>query len=287
MALDPRDPVDELFFVKGFEAPAGDESQHFLLLSTVIPASRALERPLHLIETNFLDVVEPLVERSPYIGVHINIGAAMLLGSRVGTLRFPSAYDEALPDDVGWRFTDYVEAWSTQALEIETHGALERVEKIPRVVAHEPARRHLRVCWATDGRAFNCGRCNKCVRTVLNQELAGCPGVIETLPPHLSARRIAKTPVGRPENALGLQECLREAKRQGRTDVVDALRRCFARGELPPTGWRRVTSRLDRTQRRLRYSLGKRRTRRALRRHRRRHGHDHLFLTCEGACGAR
>ena len=59
--------------------------------------------------------------------------------------------------------------WSGSALDIVHDGAeLSRADKIVEWIAHSPlALRHLRVCWENRDGRYNCGVCEKCVRTQL------------------------------------------------------------------------------------------------------------------------
>jgi hypothetical protein len=61
--------------------------------------------------------------------------------------------------------------WSTETLEFVHDAPITRPEKL-RVVAELPyVRNLLRVCW--QGNAYNCGKCEKCVRTMLSLNLLG------------------------------------------------------------------------------------------------------------------
>src|SRR5690606_29425499 len=89
--------------------------------------------------------------------------------------------------------TDHL--WSTEQVRIVHDGAeATRVEKLTELLVHEPlAMQHLRVCTMNDGGLENCGRCNKCIRTMLTLELVGRlasdPSFPSTLPRDY-ARRI-------------------------------------------------------------------------------------------------
>lgn len=285
-ALDPSLHIDELLFVGGFEAPHDDDLQHHLLLSGVVPAARALGKPLRLVETTFLENVEKQALRTGLVGMQMHIGSAMLMSSRFSRLVIPASNDLTCEDTDPTPFSAYVPLWSTEALEIVQHGLEDRMTKIQRVVDHEPACRHLRVCWATGGRAYNCGHCSKCVRTVLNQELAGCPGRILTLPRRVGLRQVARTRIVRLDHVDGMRECLSEAKRQGRTRLAEAIRRCIENADREPGRWARLAARPMKARRRWLGSLAKRRARRDLDEHRRRHGEGHLFSSVPRAQGA-
>lgn len=73
--------------------------------------------------------------------------------------------------------------WSTETLEFVSDGALvSRMRKAPFVLASAVARQSLRVCWENPNGAYNCGRCEKCLRTMIIFMLCGAPGQVETLP---------------------------------------------------------------------------------------------------------
>lgn len=79
------------------------------------------------------------------------------------------------------------ELWSTERLElVHDGGEARRVDKIERLVAGEPlALEHLRVCLENEGRAFNCGKCRKCVRTMMALDLLGALPRARTFPDRL------------------------------------------------------------------------------------------------------
>jgi hypothetical protein len=72
--------------------------------------------------------------------------------------------------------------FSTSLTRVTHDGAdNERPEKIGYIGSHLAVLKHLRVCWL--GRSdSNCGRCAKCVNTMVGLELAGTLGRCETLP---------------------------------------------------------------------------------------------------------
>jgi hypothetical protein len=58
--------------------------------------------------------------------------------------------------------------WSSSQLEIMQDGCeAGRIEKCEFISNHDPALNALRVCWKNPGAAYNCGQCEKCVRTML------------------------------------------------------------------------------------------------------------------------
>lgn len=73
--------------------------------------------------------------------------------------------------------------WSTERVEIVHDGAwATRTEKIRTIAAEPAACRHLRVCYANVDGEYNCGRCEKCVRTGVGVRIAGVEGHFGPLP---------------------------------------------------------------------------------------------------------
>jgi hypothetical protein len=104
--------------------------------------------------------------------------------------------------------------WGTEAMTIE-HDGLEatRAEKIRRVAASDAALAHLRVC-NKQGATVNCGRCRKCLGTILGLRLAGALERCPTLPHEFHARDVHRIRFDSPVR-LGWSDGLAEARRVG------------------------------------------------------------------------
>jgi 7-cyano-7-deazaguanine synthase in queuosine biosynthesis len=77
--------------------------------------------------------------------------------------------------------------WSTEALQIVHDGGETRMEKLRVLVQHPEALSRLRVCWENLGN-YNCGLCEKCIRTMLGLRALGvehCAAFPDTLTPEL------------------------------------------------------------------------------------------------------
>ncbi len=141
--------------------------------------------------------------------------------------------------------------FSTEAVEVRHEGAdRSRLEKVRGIVAH-PVLRHLFVCHSWPGPdAPNCGRCEKCLRTLAEILVCGALDRAESFPRgSLSAERISGSEL-HDDSAVfwaPLAAALREA---GRDDlagaaaglaVAAARRRAWVLGG----GWRGIARRLD------------------------------------------
>jgi hypothetical protein len=73
-------------------------------------------------------------------------------------------------------------------------GAIDRHSKVERVVRSPLALETLRVCWASHDPEYNCGRCAKCVRTMIELASVGALGSCPTLPAELDPATLLKIP---------------------------------------------------------------------------------------------
>lgn len=115
-------------------------------------------------------------------------------------------------------------------------GGYERDEKIGYIAHHEAVRRHLRVCWRQPANGLNCGRCEKCVRTLVSLWGAGYERC-EAFEAPLTASTAARIRIGNQvQHDLLASALSRQASRLPRS-VVAALRYRLARYRLLKTGW--------------------------------------------------
>ena len=121
------------------------------------------------------------------------------------------------------------ESCSTELVRIHNDGAhVGRPFKVAsRVASSDVALTYLRVCRVNRGGAYNCGRCPKCLRTMIMLEAAGVLDRVRTLPRLPSDWRSRYNPV----NPVTARETLLIARERGRPEsVVRALEK----------GWRRA-----------------------------------------------
>jgi pyruvyl transferase EpsO len=81
--------------------------------------------------------------------------------------------------------------WSTEAVQIVHDGGETRMNKLRALVQYPEAVARLRVCWRNPG-SFNCGHCEKCVRTMLALRALGverCAAFPDILTPNLVSQQ--------------------------------------------------------------------------------------------------
>lgn len=186
-----RDEIDELIFVHGFDLL---DDRHDPLNREVSArlrdAAGELGKPLVELQCNLVAFAA-----ASGIGWDDYHGAAMatvahLLAPRYSTVYVPATttYDQLYP--LGSHpLLDPL--WSSERVELVHDGAdTTRVEKLRAIARIPAASRHLRVCTENRGGAYNCGTCEKCVRTGAGIRIAGVEGAFASLPSP-SLRRIA------------------------------------------------------------------------------------------------
>ena len=143
--------------------------------------------------------------------------------------------------------------WSSERMEFVHHGcAARRIEKVEFIAGFDAALNHLRVCsWGPGskyegGGVVNCGRCEKCARTMLALEAAGKLSRCKTFDRPLESERVRRLRV-KPEIRAFYEESLAALRRQEvRPDLQRSLERCL-RGDR----WRRPRRKLQRKLRKL------------------------------------
>ena len=115
--------------------------------------------------------------------------------------------------------------WGTDQLQIIHDGCeATRVDKVAAISTSDVALKTLRVCWRNPEGAYNCGQCDKCLRTMVNLYLAGALGRCTTLPGTLNLDQLARAPIQSSNSRAFAQENLRALRaRNADPKVIKAL----------------------------------------------------------------
>jgi hypothetical protein len=181
-----NDSVSHLIFISGFDVRLGNPTLLETIMGHAAKVAAEAGRTLVVVESNARQLLEPLLAWKFSHGPAL-ASAALAVGGLLGTCLIPSshAYDELIP----WGSHPLLDPlWSTEALEFEHYGcAAHRVDKIRAIADWPLALSHLRVCWPDWTQDYNCGRCEKCVRTMLALHAAGALDRAATFPNGLNA----------------------------------------------------------------------------------------------------
>ncbi len=113
---------------------------------------------------------------------------------------------------------------SSRTFDVVYDGAgFARTEKCHEVARWPALLKELRVCWAGEPKDRNCGRCEKCIRTILNFRAAGC-GLPECFPNDVSDEQIARLELRNETQLMELKLIVRSARKAGIAETwVDVI----------------------------------------------------------------
>jgi hypothetical protein len=127
--------------------------------------------------------------------------------------------------------------WSTETLAFEHDELLGRDAKVAEIVDYEPAMQWLRVCWRRPD-LYNCGRCDKCVRTQIALWMAGGLGRCRTLPDTIDLKRVRRLRHRHARSSLRAADLAGKAQAAGFPELAAALMTSVRRSRSHPAPWR-------------------------------------------------
>ena len=182
------------------------------------------------IETNVRELLRPYVKWGP-------LGHGSVLAA-IGHLLYPSfsriyisathTYAHLFP----WGSHPLLDPlWSTEGLEFVHDGCeANRVEKVARLSDCDIALENLRVCWRNPGSAYNCGRCEKCLRTMINLKVNNALDRCSAFDAELDLKRLSKTIVDKEYTRVFIRENLEALERMhGDEELKKALQKILNR----------------------------------------------------------
>jgi hypothetical protein len=168
--------IGRLVYAVGYDVPLHRRRRAAAVAAMVRAVATETGRGTVVITTNLRR--HPLLKSTPWLRAFGGPLAALghLLGPAVGRILLASDGLGFEHPEVGSRpSTDPLHGSATLAVERVAH-AVTRLDKIRRIASEPFVQRHLRVCWQNAGSALNCGRCEKCVRTMLALDACGTLG---------------------------------------------------------------------------------------------------------------
>jgi hypothetical protein len=246
-ALEERNPwgaeLHEVVMIHGFDIPL-DTPEDFdlavargerLLATTGLPVAR--------IRTNAKEINQKWEDA---FGLLVSSVLLTFAGKRRwGLIGSSEPYDALV---LPWGSTP-IQDWmaSTGAMSIRHDGAgFSRSDKVAALGEWPDALNELRVCWAGERRYRNCGRCEKCIRTMLNFQAVGLdvPGCFER---QASLEEIRRVDLGNDALEAEFVSLLTSAGARGiNGDWVRAVRSAIRRSRVRRSRAWRFTQRVRR-----------------------------------------
>jgi hypothetical protein len=168
---DPR-RIRFLVLCHGLDIPLDDDLLFQSVRDVLGQAALELNKTLVTVHTNVRDFVRcadwRLIAYGPCLA-----GAGLCMAPVADTVYLSGAYPYHDPHPTGSHpLIDPL--WSTEATDVvHSGGDATRAGKIARLSKCPIALAHLRVCWQNAAGTYNCGRCEKCLRTMAELELCG------------------------------------------------------------------------------------------------------------------
>jgi hypothetical protein len=217
-------PIDDLVYVEGFDIPL----EHRAALDAKRAALERIATETGKTPVTFATNLRETGVRRPW-GPEMHGpalgGAGLLAGRRWGTMLL-SAWN-CHEDTDPWGSTGITDPLlSTSATRTRLYGAgNDRFEKIDFLSRFPLALDELHVCWE-DRSERNCGRCEKCVRTLLAIEVLGVRERATTFPREpFDPGRLAEVWKDKPLNVQIYRHLMKHAERAERSDIVAAIAR--------------------------------------------------------------
>jgi hypothetical protein len=225
--------VSHLVLVHGFDIPLEQESFFETVRDQVDVVARTLGKTLVPVRTNVRDLLSGMDWSHHAVGPAL-ASVGLSLGRLFHTLFIASgaAFGELRPTATGCH-PGLDPLWSTETLEFVHAGTgAKKADKIPVIASSPLALRTLRVCWKNPGGSYNCGRCEKCLSTMVLLDLHGVLGQTGQFPPRLDLGRIAglDLTVGRYRRTLWFDILARVRATGGRPELVEAIETALAHG---------------------------------------------------------
>lgn len=221
--------ISHFILARGYDINLSDKNLWDMTCKTVQDVAEKEGVKVVKIESNIREHIEPIIA---WDYTHGGCLAALGLSLRVGLKKVYVAssytYDQLFP----WgSHPDIDPYWSTETLSFVHDGAdTSRVEKVKYIAGNSLVWKNLRVCYLNVKSMFNCGVCDKCVRTMIGLLIAGYLDKSETFPREVSTHLIDTLNIEGEHGSIFHRENLVELQRIGirpdlQKSIEDALRR--------------------------------------------------------------
>ncbi len=219
-----RDEITDLIFVHGLDIRLDNTSLRETASKTIREVASHFGKNVVEIETNIRHFLDPYVDWGK-----LGHGAAL---AAIGHLLSPDfrrifvaatyTYAQLHP----WGTHPVLDSlWSSETLEFVHDGCeATRVQKVALISEYEIALQSLRVCWDERNTSYNCGRCEKCLRTMINLKANGALSRCTTFTTKLDVERLSQVRASDNTRVYFAENLDALERSQGDEELVRALR---------------------------------------------------------------
>ncbi len=188
------DRVDSFILVDGFDIDLRNKPLWNRTLKKIRAIAAAENVELSVVKTNIYGLVQPILS---WEYSHGGCLAAVGLFLRRAFRRIYVPSTLSAEEQMPWGSSLALDGhWSTESTTFVHDGTeATRINKVISQIAQSPlALEHLRVCYENESGAYNCGKCDKCLRTMVNLYVAGALENSKTFPHHIDPELVASVP---------------------------------------------------------------------------------------------
>ncbi len=248
--------LTDIIYIYGFDVRLDDWSRRAAISS--MGSAVASEMGLNFIEveSNFGKVIQDFGSWAEHGHGMALASVARSLAGNIGEVIIPGS--DPLVSKVPWGTRPETDPlYSDNSLAV-IHDACdaERMDKVERLAREPLALKHLRVCWENIDGAYNCCRCEKCLRTMCTLDALGVLEMAGSFHLPLTSKAVANALLLLPSMRVYPRENIKLYERQGKSDspIIKALLKQQSRPiwlALWYAKWRKRRTRWARHARRL------------------------------------
>jgi hypothetical protein len=161
--------INHLVYIRGFENRSEARPFRFHTFKSVKRSASELNVNLVEVETNLKDFFERNGESDHSLGI---AAVSSLLSDRLHILYIPYSNANAILFSTKGQDPGLGDLVGNDHFRIIQAGiGVTKEQKIDAVVSNETVMETLRVCWENPNRAYNCGRCQRCSRTMSDSDI--------------------------------------------------------------------------------------------------------------------
>ena len=192
--LKNKERIDTLVYVHGFDVKLDDAPLRQQVSDMLHEVGTQFDKEVIQVETNLRAFSGGRVSWGRYHGAALaTVALSMQQLFDVVLVPSPFPWDALQP----WGSSPVLDPlWSTRKLELVHDGCeANRMDKCRYISQSDVALQSLRVCWQNRGGAYNCGKCEKCMRTMVQLLALNALDRCSTFAHPLDPSRIAKNDV--------------------------------------------------------------------------------------------
>jgi hypothetical protein len=206
--------ITHLIIIDGYDIDLRNKALWKSTLRNVYQVAKEANVEVIEARTNIKELLEPMIEWEDFCGGGLSaVPMAIRNGIKVSFLPSGFAEEQQFPSGSNLMI-DHL--WSTERFNFVHDGAeARRVDKVITTVGKSPlALKHLRICHDNKRGRYNCGKCDKCLRTMISLTITETLSLANTLPNKLDLKKLSELNIPSSYAAIFHQENLEELKKR-------------------------------------------------------------------------